>query len=137
MPPIASPIGREIVKERLRNRVTDLIVDVRTRRQLQDHDPGSSSSVASALGAIGERLERDLAEREALIEAFNRSVARIATLEQQLASLTNHPSFISPSPVAGRPAKAPARGRMAALVRRREELRHRGEACAAGQASPC
>jgi NADP-dependent 3-hydroxy acid dehydrogenase YdfG len=45
------------------------------------------AALAGAVGAIGERLERDLAEREKLVEAFNRSISRIATLEEQLSNL--------------------------------------------------
>jgi signal transduction histidine kinase len=45
------------------------------------------AALAGAVGAIGERLERDLAEREKLVEALNRSISRIATLEEQLGNL--------------------------------------------------
>lgn len=46
------------------------------------------AALAGALGAISERLERDLVEREKLIAAINGSTDRIALLEQQLGNLT-------------------------------------------------
>lgn len=45
------------------------------------------AALAGAVGAIGERLERDLGEREKLVEAINRSISRITTLEEQLGNL--------------------------------------------------
>ena len=47
----------------------------------------SIAALAGALGAIAERLERDFAEREKLIQASNAAVVRIAELEKQLADL--------------------------------------------------
>jgi chromosome segregation ATPase len=49
---------------------------------------GAIAALAGALGAISERLERDLVEREKLITAINGSTDRIAVLEQQLNNLT-------------------------------------------------
>jgi DNA anti-recombination protein RmuC len=47
----------------------------------------SIAALAGALSAISERLERDLAERNKLVQALNGSVQRIATLEKQVGDL--------------------------------------------------